>query len=84
MSVIPLTLFVSLLLTGLFIFLFVHVQRRTRFTSAERDSLLPLADESPRVAGHAHGKRPCGCRDGSRLPCADCLKRRDEQDPVYF
>lgn len=46
MSVIPLTIFFSLLLAGLFIVLFVHEQRR-RFASAERDSLLPLADETP-------------------------------------
>lgn len=45
MSVIPLTIFFSLLLAGLFITLFAHEQRRRRFASAERDSLLPLADE---------------------------------------
>ncbi len=48
MSVIPITLFFSLLLAGLFIALFAREQRR-RFGSAERDSLLPLADEAPRV-----------------------------------
>jgi hypothetical protein len=52
MSVIPLTVFFSLLLAGLFIALFAHEQRRRRFTSAEHDSLLPLAEES----GHA-GRR---------------------------
>ena len=51
MSVIPLTIFFSLLLAGLFIVLFAHEQRRRRFASAERDSLLPLADEQPRLAG---------------------------------
>ena len=81
MSVIPLTIFCSLLLAGLFIVLFALEQRR-RCSSAERDSLLPLADESPRTvfaAGHepdhdhaAHAG--CGCRDGSRPPCAGCLK----------
>lgn len=45
MSVIPLTVFFSLLLAGLFMVLFAHEQRRRRFASAERDSLLPLADE---------------------------------------
>jgi hypothetical protein len=85
MSVIPLTIFFSLLLAGLFIALFVHEQRRRRFTSAEHDSLLPLADENlrPALRGH-HARGTCGCRDGSRLPCADCLRRRDEQDPTYF
>jgi hypothetical protein len=85
MSVIPLTIFFSLLLAGLFIALFVHEQRRRRFASAERDSLLPLADETPREAGAAHGDHDhdhapddhaCGCRDGSRPPCAGCLRRR--------
>jgi cbb3-type cytochrome oxidase subunit 3 len=48
MSVIPLTLFFSLLLAGTFVYLFAREQRR-RFGSAERDSLLPLADEQPRA-----------------------------------
>lgn len=47
MSVIPLTIFFSLLLAGLFIGLFVHEQHRRRFASTERDSLLPLAEETP-------------------------------------
>jgi cbb3-type cytochrome oxidase subunit 3 len=89
MSVIPLTIFFSLLLAGLFIALFAHEQRRRRFASAERDSLLPLADEQPRAAEPAHGHddhdhehdhdhaggKNCGCRDGSRPPCVGCLKR---------
>jgi len=53
MSVIPLTVFFSLLLAGLFMVLFAHEQRRRRFASPERDSLLPLADERPRVCGAA-------------------------------
>lgn len=85
MSVIPLTVFFSLLLAGLFIALFAHEQRRRRFASPERDSLLPLADETPRAAAHDHDHddhdhdhadgRGCGCRDGSRPPCVGCLKR---------
>jgi hypothetical protein len=80
MSVIPITLFFSLALAGLFIALFAHEQRRRGFASAERDSLLPLADEKPRaVPDHhdhaAHGAGPCGCRDGLRPPCVGCLKR---------
>ena len=79
MSVIPLTIFFSLLLAGLFIALFVHDQHRRRFASAERDSLLPLAEEDAHVAsGHADGHDhadACGCRDGSRPPCPGCLKR---------
>jgi len=50
MSVIPVTVFFSLLLAGLFVTLFVHEQRRRRFASSERDSLLPLADEKPVLA----------------------------------
>lgn len=47
MSVIPITVFFSLLLAGVFVVLFFREQRRHRFASAERDSLLPLADERP-------------------------------------
>lgn len=50
MSVIPITIFFSLLLAGTFVWLFAREQRRRRFASAERDSLLPLADETPRLA----------------------------------
>ena len=45
MSVIPLTVFFSLLLVGTFVVLFLREQRRRHLTSPERDSLLPLADE---------------------------------------
>jgi len=92
MSVIPITLFFSLLLAGIFMGLFARDQRRRRGTSAERDSLLPLADETPLVVpllvraddhDHADGDA-CGCRRGVRTPCAGCLKRRDEQEPAYF
>ncbi len=93
MSVIPITLFFSLLLAGTFVVLFAREQRRPRFTSAERDSLLPLADEIPLTVpathdrddhDHDHADGACGCREGARPPCADCLRRRDTQDPVYF
>ena len=50
MSVIPITIFFSLLLAGGFAALFAREQHRRRFASAERDSLLPLADETPRLA----------------------------------
>ena len=48
MSVIPITVFFSLLLAGIFMALFVREQLRRSFAGAERDSLLPLADEVPR------------------------------------
>lgn len=91
MSVIPITVFFSLLLAGIFIALFAREQLRRSFAGAERDSLLPLADEQSRLAvahdhagaatpaghppGHDHG--PCGCRDGSRPPCTGCRNRAD-------
>ena len=82
MSVIPVTLFFSLLLAGTFVVLFAREHRKRQFASAERDSLLPLADESPRVADAAPASDPahdsaCGCRRGHRRPCADCAGRHD-------
>lgn len=103
MSVIPLTVFFSLLLVGTFVVLFAREQRRRHLTSPERDSLLPLADETPVAVGHnlrglssvgsakdeaqvppTDHDHACGCRRGVRSPCADCLRRRDEQEPAYF
>lgn len=49
MSIIPLTLVVSLCLVFTFVVFFLRENAR-RFSSAERDSLLPLADETPRHA----------------------------------
>jgi hypothetical protein len=89
MSVIPLTIFFSLLLAGTFVVLFAREQRRQHLTSPERDSLLPLADETPRAAAtlgvRAAGYAPggCGCRHG-RPACPDCLRQRDAQEPAYF
>jgi len=70
MSVIPITVFFSLLLAGIFVVLFLRDQRRRDFSCAERDSLLPLADEAPRLAATApesadaragaRGQRPAG------------------------
>jgi len=85
MSVIPLTVFFSLLLAGLFMVLFAHEQRRRRFASSERDSLLPLADERPRLAGQSGRDHAgaCGCRDGSHPPCAGC-RQSGPDDDLYF
>ncbi len=83
MSVIPLTVFFSLLLAGLFIVLFAREQGRRRFASAESDSLLPLADETPHTVGaddHDHAADSCGCRDGTRPPCSGCLRRTPTPD----
>lgn len=79
MPVVPLTLTISLCLVFTFIVFFLREHARGRVSSAERDSLLPLAEEAPHLA-HApapsdsapHG---CGCHDGSRAPCPGCLRR---------
>ena len=53
MAVVPLTLTISLCLVFTFVVFFLREQSRGRLSSAERDSLLPLAEETPRLA-HAH------------------------------
>ena len=79
MSVVPLTLTISLALVFTFIVFFLREQARGRFSSAERDSLLPLAEETSRLA-HASASKDtpphgdCGCHDGSRAPCPGCLR----------
>jgi hypothetical protein len=59
MPVVPLTLTISLCLVFTFIVFFLREHARGRISSAERDSLLPLADESARLvrvsARRAHG-----------------------------
>ncbi|MBE34391.1 MAG: hypothetical protein CMI16_02320 [Opitutaceae bacterium] len=78
MSVIPLTLTISLCLVFTFIVFFLKETSRRRFSSIERESLLPLAEETPRLAGgashHDNHKEDCGCRTGKRAPCTGCLK----------
>jgi hypothetical protein len=79
MSVVPLTLVISLCLVFTFVVFFLREHARGRVSCAERDSLLPLAEENPRTAhvtvhddSIGHG---CGCADGSREPCPGCLRR---------
>jgi hypothetical protein len=48
MHVIALTILVSSCLAGIFVFCFAGEFRRSRHSSPERDSLLPLDDEPPR------------------------------------
>lgn len=79
MSVVPLTLTLSLCLVFTFIVFFLREHARGRVSSAERDSLLPLAEENLRVAAvrasaDAASHR-CGCEAGDRLPCTGCLRR---------
>ena len=57
MSVIPLTLSISLCLVFTFVVFFLREQARRPFSSAERESLLPLADETPRL-GSPGARRP--------------------------
>ncbi len=58
MSVIPLTVFLSLGLVFVFVVLFWREQRRNRFASPERDSLLPLVEETPRLARRSSPAEP--------------------------
>lgn len=79
MPVVPLTIIVSLCLVFTFVIFFLSEHARGRVSSAERDSLLPLAEEEPRLA-HAptaddSALHACGCEDGSRAPCPGCLRR---------
>ena len=74
MAVVPLTLTISLCLVFTFVIFFLREHARGRLSSAERDSLLPLADEEPRLA-HAPVSRDAaghGDRDGltgRHTPC---------------
>lgn len=82
MNVVPLTLTISLCLVFTFVVFFLREQARGRISSAERDSLLPLAEENPRLA-HASVRRDSGSHGddrrrsaaGEQAPCADCLRR---------
>lgn len=49
MAVVPLTLTISLCLVFTFVIFFLREHARGHLSSAERDSLLPLAEETPRV-----------------------------------
>jgi hypothetical protein len=49
MAVVPLTLTISLCLAFTFVIFFLREHARGRISSAERDSLLPLADEGSRL-----------------------------------
>ena len=53
MSVVPLTVIISLCLVFSFVIFFLREHGRGRVSSAERDSLLPLAEEKPRLVRRA-------------------------------
>jgi hypothetical protein len=79
MSVVPLTLTISLCLVFTFVLFFLREYSRHRFSSAESEALLPLADETPRVAGDtapapAAGSKPAhACKNNGS--CAACQRR---------
>lgn len=79
MSIVPLTVIVGLCLVFTFVVFFLREQGRGHLSSPERDSLLPLADETPRLARGPSRSAPaspgCGCAAGHREPCAGCLRR---------
>ncbi|MBC7366299.1 MAG: hypothetical protein H7343_05715 [Undibacterium sp.] len=93
MSVVPLTLTISLCLVFTFVIFFMREHARSGVSSAERDSLLPLTDETPRLAGrradepaaqHDDFEDHAGCvgRDGRRALCAGCLKHAGDHAPT--
>ena len=53
MAVIPLTLTISLCLVFTFVVFFLREYTRHRFSSAESEALLPLAEETPRTSPSA-------------------------------
>lgn len=78
MAIVPLTLTISLTLVFTFVIFFLREHARGRISSAERDSLLPLAEESPRLvrvlAQPANAHR-CNCADSGRVLCPRCSRR---------
>jgi hypothetical protein len=80
MPVIPITLTISLSLVFTFIVFFLREHARGRVSSAEHDSLLPLAEENATLAvapaSLDAASHRCGCDDGTRAPCPGCLRRR--------
>jgi hypothetical protein len=89
MSVVPLTLTISLCLVFTFVLFFLREYSRRPFSGAESESLLPLAEETPRVVagvatrpaaaedrGHAHGAGHVCHGNGS---CNSCLHRAARQ-----
>ena len=77
MSVVPLTLTISLCLVFTFVLFFLREHSRRRFSGAESEALLPLSDETPRVAAgvnkeHTHGPGHVCHHNGT---CASCLRR---------
>ena len=78
MAVVPLTLIISLTLVFTFVIFFLREHARGAVSSAERDSLLPLGEESSRLARataqHDLNAHRCGCVHDSRETCPGCLR----------
>ncbi len=74
MTIIPLTLTISLCLVFTFVLFFLYEQSHRQFDGTESESLLPLAEETPRLAHRREGASNCGCHRGQRVPCTGCLK----------
>ena len=64
MVVIPLTLTISLCLVFTFLVFFLREHARSRTGGAERDSLMPLADEMPRTQAAAPRRATPAARTG--------------------
>ena len=62
MPVVPLTLTISLSLVFTFVVFFLREHARGRVSSAERDSLLPLAEEGARLAHAPMRPDAAACR----------------------
>jgi cbb3-type cytochrome oxidase subunit 3 len=85
MSVVPLTLTISLCLVFTFVVFFLREHSRHRFSGAESESLLPLADETPHVltasdagmdsANGAALKPAHACKGNGS--CASCKRRAE-------
>lgn len=58
MPVVPLTITISLALVFTFVVFYLCEHARGRVSSAERDSLLPLGEEKPRLAGVREAPSP--------------------------
>jgi len=71
MAVVPLTLAISLCLVFTFVAFFLREHARGRLSSVERDSLLPLAEETPRVTARVGTDRRDRGQDDRRPRRAD-------------
>lgn len=63
MPVVPLTLTISLCLVFTFVIFFLREHARGRLSSAERDSLLPLAEEDSRLVPATTARNATALRD---------------------